>query len=302
MEIDFEKKLSENELTLLRYYTDRPWKTSELQKKVEKAIPRATFYRTYNRLRFEYGLIYELSSEEKDLFGLGVEEHYIFHKDKRKAEKWQKVMEKIKDYDGKNSPYNFLTIIQREFSGYPLVSLEDVIEIARFYGKIPEEDIYNCERELFKFLEPQIRRLSPLLKKDERNSMSTAVRSIFESCTYRLLGATETNINEHSKTSFDVLCYVYTDEEAKKLVESLFTRNIDASKEQADIRAKLISDISEIFFKHYGMEKITALFEVKLIELEDREIDLSFEDPKKMGDATRLKNSLTQTLKKLSAS
>lgn len=302
MEIDFEKELSGNELTLLRYYTDKPWKTSELQKKVEKEIRRATFYRTYNRLRFEYGLIYELSSEEKDLFGLDVKEHYIFHKDKRKAEKWGKVMEKIKNYDGKNSPYNFLTIIQKEFSGYPLVSLKDVIEIARFYGKIPEEDIYNCERELFKFLEPQTRRLSPLLKKDERNSMSTALRNIFESCTNRLLGATETNIDEHSKTSFDILCYVYTDEEAKKLVESLFTRKVDAGKEQTDIMAKLISDIFEIFSKHYGNEKVTALLEVKIREMEDREIDLSFEDPKKMRDVTRLKDSLTQTLKKLSAS
>ena len=302
METDIEKKLSGKELTLFRYYTDKPWKTSEIQKEVEKGIPRATFYRMYNRLRFEYGLIYELSSEEKELFGFDVKDHYFFHKDERKATKWQKVMEKVRDYNGKNSPYYFLTIIQREFSGYPLVSPEDVIEIARFHRKIPDGDLYSCERELFKFLEPQIRRLNRLLKKDEKTSVSVALRAIFESYTKQLLGATETNVNDHSKKVFEILSYVYTEDEAKKLVESLFTRKVNINKEQADIRANLISDISEIFSKHYGREKITALLEVKIRELEDREIDLSFEDPKEMGNVTRLKNSLNETMKKLNDS
>ncbi len=319
MNIIDETNLNWRESLVLEKYSEKPWRPEELYQELERnrRMSRPTFYRAHRLLsdnfkeedkparRLKLPLTYVISGEEKREFGL-VDDHgnvlrgtYYFRKDERKSHKWGKILQKIRDYNGKNSPYYFLTIIQREFSGYPLVSPEDVIEIARFHRKIPDGDLYNCERELFKFLEPQIRRLNRLLKKDERTSMSVALRAIFESCTKQLLGATETTVNDHSKNVFEILCYVYTEDEAKNLVESLFTRKVNINKEQADIRANLISDISEIFSKHYGREKITALLEVKIRELEDREIDLSFEDPKEMGNVTRLKNSLNQTMKKL---
>ena len=305
---------------MLQKYSEKPWKPEGVWKELRNKMSRPTFYRAYKLLsdnfkdddkparRLYSPVIYIISDEEKRQFGL-IDGHgntlrgnYYFRKDERKSQKLNKILQKIKDYDGKNSPYYLLTLIQREFRGYPLVSPQDVIEISKFHGKIPEGDFYTCEEELFKFLAPQIKRLSPLLIEDERRKVSMALRAIFESCTNRLLGADETNENDHSKESFDILCYIYSEEEAKKLIESLFTIKVEAGKEQHNIRGILISNISEVFIKHNGKEKITALLEAKIRELEDREIDLSLKEPKEMGNVTRLKDYLTKTLKKLNDS
>ncbi len=301
---------------MLQKYSEKPWRPEDLSKELEGKMSRPTFYRAHQLLsdnfkdddkparRLSSPIIYMISEEEKSQFGLidgdgkPLKGKYYFRRDDRKSHRWRKILQKIRDYDGKNSPYYLLSLIQREFSGYPLVPPEDVLEIAKFHRKISDGDLYNCEKELFKFLEPQIRRLGPLLKGKDNSKVTVAVRAIFESNTKELLGATETDVNDHSKTSFDILSYVYTAEDAMHLVGSIFTRKVDAIKEP-NIRAALISDIAEVFSKHFGKGRITAFLETKIRELEDREIDLSFEDPKEMGNVIRLKDSLTLTLKKL---
>lgn len=129
--------------------------------------------------------------------------------------------------------------------------------------------------------------------------MSVAVRAIFESCTDKLFGATKTYVNNHSKKSYDILCYIYTENEPANLFESLFTRKVDVSKEQSGVRANLISDIAEVFFKHFEVDTIAALLKAKIRELEDMEIELSFDSPKDLGNVTQLKNILMQTQLKL---
>ncbi|MFG1449608.1 MAG: hypothetical protein AAE983_03075 [Thermoplasmataceae archaeon] len=309
--------LNHREKMVLEKYSEKPWRPEELSSKLRREMSRPTFYRAHRLLldnfssdnkpsrRLSSPLIYEISEDEKKQFSLvdssgnPIKGKYYFRKDERKAQKWNKIMQKIRDYNGQSSPYNPLALIQREFSGYPTVSPEDVIEIAIFHGKIPEEDLYNCEEELFKFLDPQIKRLSTLLKEEYRIKMSVAVRAIFESCTDKLFGATKTNVNNHSKKSYDILCYTYTENEATNLFESLFAKKLDVSKEQSGVRANLISDIAEVFSEHFGVDRIAALLETKIRELEDMEIELSFDSPKDLGNVTQLKNVLMQAQLKL---
>ncbi len=315
-----ETKLNSRENLVLQKYSERPWRPEALSDELKKKMSRPTFYRAHRLLsdnfnkknkparRLSSPLIYVISDEEKRQFGL-VDNHggalkgtYYFRKDERKSQRWSKVLQKIRNYDRKNSPYYLLELIQRDFSEYPLVLPEDVIKIAGFQRKIPEGDFYNCERKLFKFLEPQIRRLKPLLNEDETRRVSIAVRAIFESCTKDLLGASQTNVNEYSKTGFDILCRVYTEEEARKLVESLFARKVDAGKEQADIRARLISDIAKVFAEHFDKAWIVTFLNSKIRELDDREIEFSIEDPKEAGNVVSLRSNLTETLKELNSS
>ena len=314
-----ETDLNQKEKLVLEKYSEKPWRPEELSKLLKKTMSRPTFYRAHRLLSCHYGeadkpgrclkspLIYVISDEEKRQYGLIytngdlLNGKFYFHKDKTKSQRWVKIMQKIRDYNGKDSPYHLLTIVQKEFGGYPLISADDIIEMARFHRKIPEGNRYNDEVELFKFLEPQIRRLNPLFKEDERRRVSIALREVFDLCTKDLLGATQVSDTKLSKESFDILCHVYREVDARELVKSLFLRNADSGKELTGVKARLISDITKVFTEHFDKTWIITFLNSKISELSDREIEISFEDPKEVGKIVGLRNGLIETLRELSS-
>ena len=289
-------------------FSERPHRPEELSSELRRRnISRATFYRIIKRLTKE-SLIYVISDEEKKGFGLVDEEgqllkgKYYFYRNEGKLQRWAIIMKEMEDYNGLAPTHQFLKIVSEEFSGYPLVSTEDIIETARFHDKIPRDDLYNDEEKLFKFLAPQIRRISKALNEDEREKAYLVLIKIFDSCTNRLLGTDQIyTSDEHSRMSFDILCNVSSEDKARKLVKSLFNRKIDPGKDLIDIKSKFLPDLIKIFSKHFGKSSMLEFLDLKIRKLSDMEIEYSLKNPSKIGNISRLKENLIETRKELSS-
>ena len=305
MEIDDETQLSLRENLVFQGYSKGPRKSEDLQNELKKKMSRPTFYRAQRHLLAKK-LIYVISDEEKkqfgliDKLGLPLKHKYYFRRDEGKAQKWNKIMQKVREYEGVKSPYYLMNLIQREFSGYPLISLEDVIQITEIIGKMPKREVYTCGSELFKFLEPQVKRMKSRPTKDRK--ISDAVRRLFELFTNDLLGATETNVNDWSEKSFDILCNIYTGEEARGLIDSIYSRRtVDDNKEA--IRGDLMENLIEIYSKHFDAHEKNAMvasLRDKIAELDDREVELSLdENPRQLQIVSGLRNCLVQALNKI---
>jgi hypothetical protein len=288
-------------------FAAKPRRPEDLSKELKGrgVTSRAGFYRVLKRIKRD-SVIYPISEQEKKQFGLvdkdgnTLKGKYYFAKDEFKKQRWAKIMEKIRTYDGKKSPLYLLRILTREFGGYPLISVSDIVKIARFHKKLPKSNLYNDEEEILRFLEPQIKRIIPTLSEIEQKLVYDELSTIFNSCTRDLIGEDPKYVSdEHSKSSFDILCLLSEEEQAVKMVESLFDINCDPLKEQSSARVRLISDLVKIFSKHYGRSTIVKLLNSKIKELSDEEIESVVDDQTEYGNIVRLKEGLDNVIREL---
>ena len=295
------------EHVVLGKFAAKPRRPEDLSKELKShgVMSRAAFYRVLKRIKRE-SLIYPISEQEKKQFGVVDKEgnplkgKYYFFKDELKTQRWVKIMEKISTYDGKKSPSYLLTILTKEFGGYPLISVKDVVEIARFHKKLPKSNLYNDEEEILRFLEPQIKRLVPALSKYEQKLVYAELFIIFNSCTRDLLGQDRNYVSdEHSKNSFDILCLLSKEKKASKIIQSLFDMNSDPYKEQSSTRVRLISNLVKIFSKHYGRSWIVPFLNSKIRELSLKEIESLIDNPIESGNIVRLKEGLVNVIREL---
>ena len=295
------------EHAVLSEFAAKPRRPEGLSKELKDRgiMSRAAFYRLLKRMKRE-SRIYLISEQEKKQFGLvdkdgnTLKGKYYFFKDKLKTQRWVKIIQKIRTYDGNKSPSYLLTFLTMEFAGYPLISVKDVVEIARFHKKLPKSNLYNDEEEILRFLEPQIKRLVPALSKDEQKLAYAELSIIFNSCTRDLLGQDRNYVSdEHSKNSFDILCLLSKEKKASKIIQSLFDMNSDPYKEQSSTRVRLISDLVKIFSKHYGRSWIVPFLTSKIRELSLKEIESLIDNPIESGNIVRLKEGLVNVIREL---
>jgi hypothetical protein len=288
-------------------FAAKPRRPEDLSKELKDrgVTSRASFYRVLKRIKKD-SVIYPISEQEKKQFGLvdkdgnTLKGKYYFAKDEFKTQRWDKIMEKIRTYDGNKSPSNLLRILTKEFGGYPLISVSDVVEIARFHKKLPKDNLYNDEEEILRFLEPQINRIVPTLIQDEQNIAYAELSAIFNSCTRDLLGEDPKYVSdEHSKSCFDILCLLSKDKQANEIIRSLFDMDCDPLKEQSSARVRLISDLVKIFSKHYDRSTIVELLNSKIKELSNKEIESLIDDQTEYGNIVRLKEGLVNVLREL---
>ena len=310
-----ETDLNQREKLVLEKYSEKPWRPEELSKALAKTMSRPTFYRAHRLLSGHYGeadktgrhlkhpLIYVISDEEKRQYGLIdtngdlLKGKYYFRKDERKAQKWNKIMRKVKDYRGDKSPFYLLTLMQREFSGYPFITAQEVSKVVELITVAPKDDVYNSRHELFKLLEPQIERLKNTLTKEDSKILAGSIRKIFDSSVEELLGPGEANVDEHQKKAFDILCYVYSKDEAKDVIDALFSHRAQEGKEE--VKNQLISDLIETYSKHYEITDIVSYLRDKISDLDEQEIELSLEDSRKVIRVTSLRSYLDKILNKI---
>ncbi|EQB70368.1 MAG: hypothetical protein AMDU1_APLC00062G0025 [Thermoplasmatales archaeon A-plasma] len=243
-----ETDLNQREKLVLEKYSEKPWRPEELAKELRTKMSRPTFYRAHRLLSDQYGeadkpgrrlkssLIYVISDEEKRQFGLInsngdlLKGKYYFRKDERKAQNWKKIMRKVEDYRGDKTPYHLLALVQREFSGYPFITARDVSKVVELITVAPKDDVYNSRHELFKFLEPQIKRLKNDPTEEDSKILAVSIRKIFDSSVEELLGLGEANVDEHQNKIFDILCDVYNEHEAISVIDVLFNYSAQEGK------------------------------------------------------------------------
>ena len=307
--------LNHREKMVLEKYSEKPWRPEELSSKLRREMSRPTFYRAHRLLldnfssdnkpsrRLSSPLIYEISEDEKKQFSLvdssgnPIKGKYYFRKDERKAQKWNMIMRKVKDYRGDKSPFYLLALMQREFSGYPFITAPEVSKVVELVTVAPKDDVYNLRHEMFKFLEPQIERLKNTLTKEDSKILAGSIRKIFDSSVEELLGPGEANVDEHQKKAFDILCCVYSKDEAMDAIDALFSHRAQEGKEE--VKNQLISDLIETYSKHYEITDIVSYLRDKISDLDEQEIELSFEDSRKVIRITSLRSYLDKVLKKI---
>ena len=310
-----ETDLNQREKLVLERYSEKPWRPEELSKALAKTMSRPTFYRAHRLLSDHYGegdkpakclkspLIYVISDEEKRQYGLIdtngdlLKGKYYFRKDERKAQRWKKIMQKVEDYRGDIPPYYLLTLVQREFRGYPFITAQDVSKVVELITVAPKDDVYNSMHEMFKFLEPQIERLKNTLSEEDLKILAYSIRKIFDYSVEELLGHGGENVDEHQNKTFDILCYVYRKDEAMNVIDALFGHHAQEGKEE--VKNQLISDLIETYSKHYEINDIVSYLRDKISDLDEQEIELSLEDSRKVIIVTSLRSYLDKVLKKI---
>ncbi len=310
-----ETNLNQREELVLKKYSEKPWRPEALSKALAKTMSRPTFYRAHRLLSGHYdeadkagrglntSLIYVISDEEKRQYGLIdtngdlLKGKYYFRKDERKAQKWKNIMRKVEDYRGDISPYHFLKLVQGEFRGYPFITARDVSKVVELITVAPKDDVYNSRHELFKFLEPQIKRLKNTLTEEDSKILAGSIRKIFDSSVEELLGPGEASVDEHQKKAFDILCDVYTEDEAKVVIDALV--NYSAQEEKEEVKNQLISDLIETYSRHYEITDIVSYLRNKISDLDEQEIEFSLEDSRKVSRVASLRSYLDKVLKKI---
>lgn len=310
-----ETALNQKEELVLAKYSEKPWRPEELAKELKTKMSRPTFYRAHRLLsdhyreadkpgrRLKSPLIYVISDEEKRQYGIIdtngnlLKGKYYFHKDELKAQKWNRIMRLVKDYRGDKSPLHLLKLVEREFSGYPFITAKEVSKVVELITGAPRDNVYDLRYEIFKFLEPQIKRLKSTVTEEDSKILAGSIRKIFDSSVDELLGPVEVNADEHQNKAFDILCDVYSEHESKGVIDALLTHWVQEGREE--VKNRLISDLIETYSKHYEITDIASYLRDKISYLDEQEIELSLEDEIKAIKVGSLRSCLEQVLKKI---
>ncbi|EQB70367.1 MAG: hypothetical protein AMDU1_APLC00062G0024 [Thermoplasmatales archaeon A-plasma] len=70
-------------------------------------------------------------------------------------------------------------------------------------------------------------------------------------------------------------------------------------REREEVKNQLISDLIETYSKHFEITEIASYISDKISDLDEQEIELSLEDPRKVIKVTSLRSYLDKALKKI---
>lgn len=296
MRLTNERNLSGKKIVVLEKYSERPRKSEELSRELKQKMSRPTFYRILQSL-LESSSIYRIPESEKKSFGIGKKGKYYFRRDEEKAEAWKKIMGKVRGYSGGISPWNLMNIIQRRFSGYPLISVGDIEEIINVLYITPADFLLIVRGELFKFLEPQIERLGGLPDRAGLGSIQDALQTLFEKCVQEALDPSTTNSPGHAEKAFGIICRLNSRQEALRAVEFIVTGEVDSSTTW--ILPQLLQNMVTIYSKSYGSEEIVAFLREEVRKFNNAEIELSLEDQEQFKVVQSKRDALQVSLDKL---
>ncbi len=273
----------------------------EIRKKKSVSMSKPTFSRHLRYLK-EHSDVYVLSDEEKKAFNLIGKDgnpqkwRYYYRIDRNIQKGWEKIKEKIKKYDGSAKLYRLFSIINRDYANFPLVSVDDLIEIIDVFRN-DKKDMSESRGELLKFLGLQVKRMSNLVSPSDKERLANKLIDLFQYIIKDLLGPTGGNVIEPSTRAFEILCNVVNSACALVTIKGIL--EMDVPEEKQEQRNKILRDLLESYSVNFKENNLSGFLEGEIHKLQMEEIEQSTVDQLKSHSIGQLRYTLQRYLYKL---
>lgn len=163
METKNETNLSKRQQIVLEWFSKEPYKPENLwnklkDRKLQITLSRPTSYRALKALK-KINLIYHLTEEDKQNYGIVEKGSFYFRSDPKRKERWEKLIEKVKEFNGTQNIGVVINIMKREFENFPLVTNADLVSTLDTIMKMSEDNLWSLRGNLLSFLENHVKRM-----------------------------------------------------------------------------------------------------------------------------------------------